>query len=66
MKYNFICWSLATKPSTANSKTIDENGIGTFTSAISGLESNTTYYVRSYATNSVGTAYGPEISFTTL
>lgn len=45
MKYNFICWSLATKPSTANSKTIDENGIGTFTSAISGLESNTTYYV---------------------
>ena len=61
-----VCWSLTANPTTANSKTIDGNGIGTFTSAISGLESNTTYYVRSYATNSVGTTYGPEVSFTTL
>ena len=41
-------------------------GISDFVSQITGLASNTTYYVRAYATNSVGTAYGEERSFTTL
>ena len=36
-----------------------------FTSAISGLTANTTYYIRAYATNSVGTVYGQEINFST-
>jgi hypothetical protein len=61
-----VCWSLTANPTTANSKTIDGNGTGTFTSAITGLTSGTTYYVRSYAINSIGTTYGPEVSFTTL
>jgi hypothetical protein len=61
-----VCWSTTTNPTIANSKTTDGSGTGTFTSAITGLTSGTTYYVRSYATNSVGTTYGPEVSFTTL
>jgi len=60
-----ICWSTSTNPTIANSKTIDGTGTGTFTSNLSGLTPNTTYYIRAYATNSVGTAYGNELSFTT-
>lgn len=60
-----ICWSTSTSPTTADSKTSNGSGIGTFTSSMTGLSLGTTYYVRSYATNSVGTAYGNEISFTT-
>ena len=59
-----VCWSTTSGPTTANSKTTD--GTTTpFTSSLTGLTSGTTYYVRAYATNSVGTSYGNEISFTT-
>ena len=61
-----VCWSTTVNPTTADNKTIDGTGVGTFTSAITGLASGTTYYVRSYATNSMGTTYGPEIIFRTL
>ncbi len=62
-----VCWSNTTSsPTTTNSKTIDGTGIGTFTSSLTGLLTNTTYYVRAYATNSAGTAYGPAISVRTL
>ena len=61
-----VCWSTTSNPTTADSKTTDGTGTGTFTSAITGLTSGTTYYVRSYATNSVGTTYGPEVIFRTL
>ncbi|MFB0905225.1 MAG: hypothetical protein QMB11_12675, partial [Nonlabens sp.] len=61
-----VCWSnLTTAPTITNSKTIDGAGIGTFTSSLTGLAANTTYYVRAYATNSLGTAYGPAISVRT-
>ncbi|MEI7830052.1 MAG: FISUMP domain-containing protein [Prolixibacteraceae bacterium] len=60
-----VCWSTATAPTIANTKTSDGTGTGSFTSSISGLTAGTTYYVRSYATNSAGTAYGNEVSFTT-
>ena len=53
-------------PTIADSHTTDGTGTGTFTSSITGLTPNTTYYVRAYATNSVGTAYGEELSFTTM
>lgn len=43
-----------------------EDGMGGFTIKVSDLEPQTTYYVRAYAVNSVGTAYGNELSFTTL
>jgi hypothetical protein len=60
-----ICWSLSANPTLADSKTIDGTGSGSFTSAITGLTANTLYYVRAYATNSAGTAYGDQKSFTT-
>lgn len=54
-----VCWSNTTSsPTITNSKTVDGSGVGSFTSSLSGLTTNTTYYVRAYATNSVGTAYG--------
>ncbi len=61
-----VCWSTSSNPTLANSYTNDGSGTGTFVSSITGLATNTLYYVRSYATNSEGTAYGNEVSFTTL
>lgn len=61
-----VCWSITTSPTTAlSTKTTDGTGTGLFSSSITGLLPNTTYFVRAYATNSSGTAYGSEISFTT-
>jgi uncharacterized protein (TIGR02145 family) len=59
-----VCWSTSADPTTSNSKTTDGTGTGTFTSSLTGLTASTTYYVRAYATNSVGTAYGTQVSFT--
>ena len=60
-----VCWSTTANPTVAlSTKTTDGTGIGTFTSAITGLTATTVYYVRAYATNSVGTAYGNQITFT--
>jgi uncharacterized protein (TIGR02145 family) len=61
-----VCWSTSQNPSISNNKTSDGTGTGSFTSLITGLTVNTTYYVRAYATNSAGTAYGIQVSFTTL
>ena len=61
-----VCWSTSSHPTTSNSKTSDGTGQGSFTSAITGLTPGMTYYLRAYATYSTGTAYGNEISFTTL
>jgi uncharacterized protein (TIGR02145 family) len=61
-----VCWSTSQNPTISGSKTEDGTGTGNFTSSISGLEPNTKYYVRAYATNSKGTGYGSELSFTTL
>ena len=61
-----VCWGTNQNPTTDDNKTVDGNGIGEFVSNISELSDSTTYYVRSYATNSEGTSYGEEYSFTTL
>ena len=61
-----ICWSTAQNPTIDGSHTTDGTGTGSFTSSMTGLTANTTYYVRAYATNSAGTAYGEAVSFTTL
>ena len=61
-----ICWSTSQNPTISGNHTTDGTGTGSFTSSMTGLTANTTYYVRAYATNSAGTAYGEEVSFTTL
>lgn len=61
-----VCWSTTSTPTIANSKTSDGAGIGFFSSSITNLLSMTTYYARAYATNSAGTAYGSQITFTTI
>ncbi len=61
-----VCWSTTSNPTTANSKTSDGTGAGSFTSSITGLAENTLYHARAYATNALGTTYGNEVSFTTL
>ena len=62
-----VCWDILGNPTieTASSM-VAGSGIGNYECEIDGLESNTTYYVRAYATNSVGTSYGEEKSFNTL
>jgi uncharacterized protein (TIGR02145 family) len=61
-----VVWSTSQNPTIAlTTKTTDGNGTGSFTSSIANLNPSTVYYVRAYATNSAGTVYGTEISFTT-
>jgi YD repeat-containing protein len=61
-----VCWGTTSSP-TINlmTKTSDGTGIGSFTSQIFGLKESTLYHVRAYATNSAGTAYGSDITFST-
>ena len=62
-----VCWNTSPSPTISlSTKTLDGSGTGNYSSNIAGLVSGTTYYVRAYATNSVGTAYGNELSFTTV
>jgi|GEM_PF-2236667 len=61
-----VCWSTSPNPTIANQTTSNGSGTGIYSSTISNLNHNTTYYVRAYATNSSGTSYGNQISFTTL
>jgi len=63
---NGVCWGTAANPATSDSKTTDGAGTGQFVSEITGLTAGTTYHVRAYATNSVGTTYGADMSFATL
>jgi uncharacterized protein (TIGR02145 family) len=60
-----VCWSIGTTPTINNSLTNNGQGIGTFSSIPKGLLPNTTYFVRAFATNNAGTAYGSSYSFTT-
>ena len=59
-----VCWSTSQNPTTANSKTTDGTGAGSFTSSITGLSPSMTYYVRAYAINSIGTTYGAQVTAT--
>lgn len=61
-----VCWNTSPTPVISGNHTSDGTGTGSFTSSITGLKVNTTYYIRAYATNLQGTAYGNELNFKTL
>ena len=62
-----VCWDTSGNPKiTKDSLTVDTTGSLTFTSHLTELSPNTTYYVRAYATNIAGTGYGNLETFTTL
>lgn len=61
-----VCWATTANPTIAGLHTTDGSGTGSFTSSLTGLNANTTYHVRAYATNAGGTVYGDDLTFTTL
>ena len=61
-----VCWNKNGNPTINDNKTIDGNGLGSFTSTLTSLTTNTKYYARAYATNSVGTSYGEQDTLITL
>lgn len=60
-----VCYSTTPNPNISSMHTTDGVGTGTFISHLAPLSSHTTYYVRAYATNALGTVYGEEICFVT-
>ena len=60
-----VCWSTSENPTTSSSKATSGSGTGSFSCSVADLSANTTYYLRAFATNSVGTSYGDQVSFTT-
>lgn len=61
-----FCWSTVNNPTVSDASTTNEFGPGKYSTQISGLALGTTYYIKSYATNSSGTSYGNQIEFKTL
>jgi uncharacterized protein (TIGR02145 family) len=60
-----VCWASHPNPTLADSFTSDGTGAGSYTSSITGLSSGIDYFIRAYAINSAGTAYGNEFHFIT-
>ena len=61
-----VCWDSTPNPDFNSNHTLDDLGIGSFTSTLEDLDPNTIYYVRAYAVSNVGIVYGDEVSFTTV
>ena len=61
-----VCWSRQPEPTLDDASMATGDGLGLYVCSLVGLDANTTYYVRAYATNSYATVYGNELSFTTL
>jgi len=61
-----VCYGTAINPTTASSKVEMGSGSGEFSITVTGLTAGTTYYARAYATNSQGTTYGTQVTFTTI
>lgn len=61
-----VCWNVETNPTVNDSHNVSGSSTGAFSCQITNLVPNTTYYVRAYAINSEGVAYGNQISFITL
>lgn len=60
-----VCWATSPSPTVNDDYTLNDDGLGSFSSEIKCLDGGTTYYARAYATNSEGTGYGEQVSFTT-
>lgn len=60
-----ICYGTSANPTVSGTHVASGSGTGSFTASLTGLTASTTYYVRAYATNSAGTAYGTQVSFAT-
>jgi hypothetical protein len=60
-----FCYSTTSNPTLSNDTTMNGTGIGVYSGTLQNLTPSTTYYVRAYATNSVGTSYGSELNFMT-
>ncbi|HEY4789229.1 MAG TPA: pectinesterase family protein [Bacteroidales bacterium] len=61
-----VVWNTSGAPTIADNILANGTGSGSFVCILKGLTANTTYYVRAYATNSAGTSYGSQVSFTSL
>lgn len=60
-----VCWSTSSNPTIKDKHTNDTRSTGIFTVTLTGLTPDTKYYIRAYANNDAGTAYGNEVTFTT-
>jgi len=60
-----VCWNYTGTPTISDNITTNGTGTGSFSSSITGLTKGTIVYVKAYATNSTGTGYGEDLSFTT-
>ncbi len=58
-----VCWDTSPNPTISGSKVLDASSSGIFNSNLTNLKPNTKYYLRTFATNSVGTSYGVELNF---
>ena len=60
-----VCWSTNPEPTIDDNHVSNGKKVGTLTSELNNLTTNTTYYLRAYATNQIGTHYGNELTFST-
>jgi hypothetical protein len=60
-----LVYNTSTLPTVSNNKTVLGSGLGSYTTTVSGLTPNTTYYIRAYAINEAGTAYSNQVSIKT-
>ena len=65
VKARGVCWNTTGDPTIADSKTVNGNKLGSYSSTLYPLQASTKYYVRAYATNSIGTGYGLVDTFQT-
>ena len=60
-----VCYSTSPNPTINGEHTSSGTTLGAFATVLTGLQPQTTYYVRAFATNSAGTSYGSQESFST-
>jgi hypothetical protein len=60
-----VCWAKTANPNLTNNLSNVGQGLGEFTAILTNLDSNTTYHVRAFATNKIGTSYGSNLTFNT-